>query len=151
MARHMRPEIADDLGQVGMIAAWKALSTYSEARGALPSYLVGRAKWQMSTFLKRLPNREVPAGEIMPEFWPSDDDPEGDGIRAADREHVKDRVFRAVLDLPEAQRKYVLLRFYEDCDTRLLTHIFGYCPNSLWNSPKNGAKYKLREALADLA
>lgn len=146
LARHMRPEIADDLGQVGMIALWKALESYDERKGALPSYLLRRARGQMSTFLARMNDREVPAGEDMPDFWPSDDDPESEAIREADREFLKDRVFRAVCALPDTQRKYVLLRFYEDCGHPMLKHIFGYNPTAVWR----GARDNLRELLADL-
>lgn len=149
MANSLRVDLRDELVQVGMIGMWRALLTYQESKGALPSYLVQRARWDMVTFLRKRSENDVPVG-----LMDTDEYSASLGEESFDEE-LSARIWDAVMALPDAQRKYTVLRFYEGADTKLLTEIFGYNPNPLWNSKgrtgRYGAKFKLADALADLA
>jgi RNA polymerase sigma factor (sigma-70 family) len=115
----------DDLVQEGRVAMWRALSTFDESRGALPSWLTKAAELRM---------RDVAWGTGQPfgheplrgsrpiEVAKSLDAMEIDEVEAllgmvveADQH---DEVEAAVNELPADLREYVFLRFWAGLDPR---------------------------------
>ena len=60
-------------------------------------------------------------------------------------------IAQALDGLTEAQRRYVLLRFWENASTPELKQAFGYDPKALWSrSGRSAAREALAESLAHL-
>lgn len=113
----------DDLVQEGRIAMWRALRTYDEARGSLPSWLTSAARQRM---------RDVAWGHGQPTGRPatrgSREVAQGGSLDAMDEEtvtallgHVEEAyhdgaILEAVRALPARQREYVFLRFWGGLD-----------------------------------
>lgn len=155
--------LVDDLAQEGWIAMWRALPDYDPARGALPSWLTDHAYWRMLTCVQNQawlgrPKRHLGRGKIRDYVEkPSSDSSPWELLTAADildgviQSYHHGQILDAIGRLSVSQRRYVYLRFW--CGYRYpdLIDAFGYDPSSLWHSPRNGAKYKLRADLEALA
>ena len=171
----------DDLIQEGRLALWNALETYNPSRGALPSWLVYKARYRMYEVVQgkpwtgqpprfhgkqgiQEPNRPVSldespgrtfgpgagANEPRSAQVPPPRDQRAD-TEAADLAYHDDEIKAALSKLTPQQRRYVAARFWEDMTTaEMKDEVFGYDPSALWNAKGNGAKRKLREALAHL-
>lgn len=152
----------DDLAQTGLVAMWKALDTYDPDKGSLPSWLTMKADGAMKDALRPAPTKRQSSDSLEALLTARAGSPDVDltpealialpdlldGIAKA---YHCGEVAKALDVLTPKQREYVRLRFWEGMGTKELTVHFGYDPSGLWNSKKNGAKYKMREALAHLA
>lgn len=155
-----KPWLIDDLAQEGHIAMWKALKTFDESKGTLPHWLTKCARWRMGEVLRR---RELWTGTDNQRGHERFDppiavDPQSatyidaitDGAEIIDkvlsRYHDGD-ISRALDELTEQQRDYVIRRFWNDESyTDLFMH-FRKNPSDLWKT----AKPKLAKELAHLA
>lgn len=163
----------DDLVQEGRIAMWRAHADYDPAKGALPAWLTRHATWHMREVLSRggtwtgrpprpstsrIPIRVRSIESLDAHLAPDDGGPADDAAagtvpdiaeRAMAAYH-QGEISEAMALLSTAQRRYVRLRFVDGMKTAELKTAFGYDPSALWNSAKNGAKYKLRRELSHL-
>jgi RNA polymerase sigma factor (sigma-70 family) len=163
----------EDLVQEGRVAMWLALDSYDPAKGSLPSWLTRKAKFRMIEVvtdgpLTGQPSRRHgrnPATE-MKRATLSLDLPRGDSgvnladlvsrdvgdLEAAELAYHQDEIASAIEALPDAQRKYVIARFYEAMTGSEMREagLFSYDPSALWTSQKNGARMKLAEKLRHL-
>ncbi|WP_428957806.1 RNA polymerase sigma factor [Streptomyces sp. cg35] len=163
----------DDLVQEGRIAMWQALDRHDPVKGALPSWLTQHATWHMRDVLThrdrwtgrpaRSGNSGVDQKVTHVESLDAHLDP-GDGQPS--REHVagitpdvadeamiayhRGEISKALDLLSDSQKRYVHLRFFDDLKGAEMKAQFGYDPSALWNSPRNGAKHKLRAHLSHL-
>lgn len=145
-------ELRKDLEQVGRIAIWEACRSFNEMSGSLPAWVMFKARHAMlDHFSKPKWGRvsdEVPADhrDEADDAWQRlIFDPETPDMVAHRREVVD-----AINSLTPRQREYVYLRFFQDYKAPELRAHFGYDPQGLWSSPKNGAKNKLRPQLVHL-
>lgn len=135
----------EDLAQEGWIAMWMALKKATESgREINEAYLKQAARWAVLTRLKdRYP--DIPMDpEEMPEatYLPEEEDARGPS--------TSPEVVAAVNRLPQRQREYVQLRFWEGWSQRKHLTPAGYS-TSLWYKPKTGAKDRLACDLSHLA
>lgn len=135
--------LREDLVQLGRIAIWKAVDTFDESKGALPSWVQLKARGAMLDYFRK--TSEIPLANEREEW-----DALRTELNASDMVAHQREIRDAVQGLSPRQREYVYLRFYEDYKLAELTHHFGYDPSGLWGSPKNGAKNKLRGQLSHL-
>lgn len=148
---------------------WRALDSYNPQSGALPAWLTTKAKYRMTEVVTRgnwsgLPARRDGRNAIQNPVTLSLD-AERDGITLADvipddgnvleevlNAYHHGEIHQALSELTPAQRKYVHARFWLGMSAaEMKKEIFGYDPSGLWNSPKNGAKLKLKERLETLS
>lgn len=61
------------------------------------------------------------------------------------------QIVQALDSLPDAQKRYVVLRFWCGFVTSELKQVFGYDPGALWTNSTSGARTKLRNQLYHLA
>ncbi len=156
-----KPDLWQDLAQEGHVAMFRALKTYDETKGSLPSWLTTAAKLRMADVFRRdtwlgTPMRRGHTREHK--ALPVDIQDEhiiellGHTSEVFDlvltRYHDGD-VLQALNQLTPKQREYVVLRFWKHYRESDLIEHFGYNPRSLW-SGKDGAKYKLQESLSHL-
>lgn len=160
------PERHDDVVQEGRIAMWQAYKKHDPSKGSLPAWLTQHATWHMKEVLSRggtwtgKPKKETTSRipVKVQEVHAVDFTESREGLSGSVRDHSETagmayhwrEVRSAVQSLPEAQQAYVQHRFGGDKRHTELKGEFGYDPSALWNSKKNGAKYKLREKLAHL-
>lgn len=152
-----------DLAQEGWIAMWKALQSYDSTKGSLPSWLTYKARNRMLTVVASeswtgRPDRHQGRGKLtdIKEYASSDESLWGlmaapDLLTAAELAYHEGEIAQAISELSPAQQKYVKLKFWSGYQRADMIEEFGYDPTSLWNSPKNGAKKKLKESLAHLS
>lgn len=157
----------EDLVQEGRIAMWRALDSFNGSKGSQPAWVTTKAKLHMIDVVTtrrwtgtpprlhgRNPHQEPRAISLDAE--------RGDGVNladlagyyppelaAADMAYHQEDINAAIMALPEAQRRYVIARFYLAMTTpeMIKAGYFGYDPSALWNSQKNGARNKLRKSL----
>ena len=161
----------EDLVQEGRVAMWLALASFDPGKGSLPSWLTRKAKFRMLEVVSGRrwtgqPKRLHGSQKIEVPFTVSLDAERGEGITLKDslgREpeeitraemaYHSAEIQAAIDALSPAQRKYVLARFRDGLTGTEMQEdgVFGYDPSALWTSRKNGAREKLREALAHLA
>lgn len=147
-------ELQKDLAQVGRIAIWEACKSFNGMSGSLPSWVTFKARNAMRDHFS------TPKWGRVSDDVPAD---HTDPLDAAWSRMVKDRsnhdndwiahrreVVAAINTLSPRQREYVYLRFFCDYKAPELRKHFGYDPQGLWSSPKNGAKNKLRPQLVHL-
>ena len=144
----------DDLVQHGLIAMWKALDSFDESKGALPAWLTFKASGAMKDALrprvKHVQHLDLDQ-VVRPEFTPEACIEYPDLLQGLERAYHAGEVARALDALTPKQREYVRLRFWEGAGPAQMRAHFGYDPQALWSSKRNGAKYKLQERLAHLA
>lgn len=159
----------EDLVQEGYIAMWRALGSYDPARGALPAWLVRKARGRMAECVTRKRWTGQPAMRHgrnpveRPQTVSLDAPQTEDGATLADLLGGPDctetvstayhhgEIAEALDRLTPRQREYVQARFWDGLAGRELAAVFGYDPSALWNSPRNGARRKLAVPLAHLA
>lgn len=127
-------DAVQDLAQEGWVAMWQALRSYNGS-SPLDYWLKRKAHGRMLRVVTQVGWNKGKSEEKI------------DGLDFAIPESPLIDLGDAMATLTERQREYVYLRFWEGYDYSDLTRHFGYDPNSLWNSPKNGAKKKIRERL----
>lgn len=146
----------DDLAQLGMIAMWKALASFDPDKGALPAWLTMKANGAMKDALRPAPTKHGLDSSLevlldsVDDFTPDELVANPDLLAGVVNAYHAGEIARAMDALTPKQQEYVRLRFWEGLSTRELTARFGYDPSGLWNSKKNGAKYKLQKVLAHL-
>jgi RNA polymerase sigma factor (sigma-70 family) len=148
-----------DLVQEGYIAMWRALRTYDPASGKLDYWLKFKASNRMKTIAIRAaehPERE-PLDLDQPRTTEGDtlaDLLEGpDLIAAIDIAYHHGEIAAAIDRLTPQQRRYVIARFWLGLtgNEMVALGVFSYDPSALWNSKRNGARWKLQEELKHLA
>ena len=154
-----------DLMQEGYIEMWKALKRYDAKAGPLDYWLKFKASNRMKTIAIRAhdhPERE-PAYLDEPVYSdPAATVSLGDLIEDLGASELLDKIdiayhhgeIAAAIDrLSPQQKRYVIARFWLGLtgNEMIQLGVFGYDPSALWNSPRNGARLKLRQELAHLA
>lgn len=159
----------DDLVQEGYIAMWRALGTHDEAAGPLDYWLKFKSSNRMKTLAIRAAEKTDPLHL---------DEPVGSKARAGGFEDLvitlgdtiadlgsdellnkielayhDGEVAQAIDHLTPAQRKYVVARFWYGLSGKEMRElgVFSYDPSALWNSRRNGARWKLAGELQHLA
>lgn len=137
--------LIDDVAQEMLLEVWSQQENFNPELGRLEPFLKQRGIWKARDLLSGnsrytgSPRRRASVSAVpIPEVPP--------GEYLSPRKDYEVRA--AVLSLSEAQREYVFYRFWLGCTPKDLQKIFGYNPNSLWSSPKNGARLKLMRALS---
>lgn len=142
---------------------WRALKTFDSTRGALPAWLTYKAINRMYTCITSRawlgrPARKmgqtpvIAMAEVSVPFdsflWEILIAPDiiDDVILA----YHHGEILAAINALSPAQQRYVYLRFWGGYTKPDMIAEFGYDPQGLWSSPRNGAKKKLREKLRHL-
>lgn len=152
----------DNIVQEGRVAMWRALATYDESKGALPTWLTRAAEMRMKDVAwgKGQPfGHEAVRGARPVEEGPSLDGLEEqvvEGLLGYVEEAYHDgEIWAAVNSLTEKQREYVFLRFWGGLDpksaspaTRALVSQFPVLKER-WHWQR--AKGALRERLGHLA
>lgn len=97
---------AEDVVQQVFVAAWKGRASFDPAKGSLPGWLTGIAKFKAVDHLRAKGRRPQSA----------DREVEDAAINAADVGRVADRMLltHALTKLPEERRRVVALAFFED-------------------------------------
>lgn len=148
VARNLNKDHADDLKQVGAIAAWKALQTFDGKRGMPEQWMKLKAQYAMYAYLQnaygRKPGTKKPGWDIPVEEESLDS---STSDRYDELCYHQKEIAEAVSELPEKQRRYVHLRFWEGYRHSELEPVFGYNPTGLWY---HSAKITLRQKLAHL-
>ncbi len=115
-----------DLKQEGRVAMWRALETYDEAKGALPSWLTRAAEMRMKDIARghgqpfgreaTRGSREVDTGGSIDAF----DEDQIDGLLGYVSEEIHDgEILRVIRErLTPRQQEYVFLRFWGGLDPR---------------------------------
>lgn len=141
----------DDLVQEGYIAMWNALKSFDPMKGQLDYWLKFKARGAMNSYLTKH-KAERGLVEEATEFDTSESEQafqiDYDGIELA---YHEGEICAAVSRLSPQQQKYVQLRFWDGLKGQELVKAFGYDPQALWSSSRNGAKKKLRGDLAHLS
>lgn len=140
-----------DLQQVALIAFWQAGYTYDAQRSPDPvAYAKWRARSEVKSALrpreKHVVYRDAESDDVLT-LMQSEDPAVIDIVIAA---YHAGEVARALDSLTPGQLRYVVQRFWGGLSTAELTTLWGYDPNSLWHSKKNGARQRLAVALAHL-
>ena len=153
----------EELAQEGWIAMWRATQTFDPVKGALPAWLTQHALWRMRDCSRdqtwtgrppRLMGRSPVLGVVEA---PCSEHPLWENLATADTvdsilwAYHRGAILDAIAQLSPSQRRYVYLRFWRGLRGPDLAAAFGYDPHSLWNSPRNGARNKLRASLTHLA
>lgn len=154
-----RGQDLDDLAQEGYIAMWRALGTYQQGRGSLPSWLTGAARLRMRAlrpggggrgreFGHEAMRGSVPVDAVVVEDSVLDvlavETP--DGVALA---YHQGRIWHLIGSLPLEQQQYVVLRFWYGWTATEIQQVVASNVTWLWHGPR-GARARLREALGDL-
>lgn len=115
----------DDLVQEGRVAMWRALSSYDETLGSLPSWLTRAAEMRMKDVAwgKGQPfGHEAVRGSRQVEEGMSIDEMEEDSVEAL-MGHVESayhdgEILEAIRALSPKQQEYVVLRFWGGLEPR---------------------------------
>lgn len=152
-----------DLMQEGYIEMWKALRRYNAAAGPLDYWLKFKASNRMKTIAIRArehPER-VPAslnqtvysdptpvelGDILEDLGAAE------LLETVDLAYHHGEIAAAINALSPQQRRYVIARFWLGLtgNEMIALGVFAYDPSGLWNSKRNGARWKLEEELKHL-
>jgi RNA polymerase sigma factor (sigma-70 family) len=139
-------ELQKDLAQEGWIEMWKALKTFNEKRGSLPSWLTMKARGRMYDYLRTggRTNRTGRGGATVAIPAPADKFEEiAETEQTFEEAYHKGEIWSAVDSLPKRQREYVRLRFYLGILPKEMVDYFGYEPNALWKYAKPVLKERL--------
>lgn len=147
-------ELRKDLEQVGRIAIWEACQSFNEMSGSLPSWVTFKARNAMRDHFStpkwgRVATNEW-AFDLFDADWHNLLMDRGASRDMPDMAYHQREIVAAINSLSPRQREYVYLRFFCDYKAPELRQHFGYDPQGLWSSPKNGAKNKLRPQLVHL-
>jgi len=139
----------DDLIQEGYIAMWKALSTFSSSRGSQDWWLKYKAHGRMLEVVRRTVHRNEDELSEAPEEALA----APDLLEALELAYHEGEIAEAISRLTPKQRRYVVARFWLGLSGNEMKQlgVFAYDPSALWNSRKNGARWKLQESLQHLA
>lgn len=114
-----------DLVQEGRVAMWRALSTYDETKGALPSWLTKAAEMRMSDIARghgQPFGHEAVRGVREVEMGPSLDAEPEQVVEAllgyVEAAYHDGEVMQAIRELTPRQQEYVFLRFWGGLDPR---------------------------------
>lgn len=151
-----------DLVQEGYIAMWKAIRNFKAGSAPLDFWLKYNAHNRMKTVSVRWAARDVPDSLNEPVNCGAQDIELGDTIEdltVSDLlEHIGiayhyGQIAQAIDRLTPQQRKYVIARFWLGLSGNEMVElgVFTYDPSALWNSKRNGARWKLQEELKHLA
>lgn len=120
-----RPEDHDDLVQEGRIAMWRALESYDETLGSLPSWLTEAARMRMKDLAWKhgqplgrpatRGSREVESGTSLDAY---DEDVVEALLGHVETAYHDGEVLDAIRELTPAQQQYVFLRFWGGLDPR---------------------------------
>jgi len=112
--RVVGPDHAPDVAQEVWVAAWNSRHRFDPARGALPGWLAGIARFKIADHLRRLGRRDV-LGAAGDAADAAVDGPDGRTVES-DTDRVAERllVAEALRVLEPRQRAVVELAFYSD-------------------------------------
>jgi RNA polymerase sigma factor (sigma-70 family) len=135
-----------DLVQEGYIAMWKAIKSFTPDKGKLDWWLKFKAANRMKTLAIRRP---LPDDELQD--W-SLDIAAPDLLDQIDIAYHHGEIAAAIDRLTPQQKRYVIARFWLGLSGNEMQQlgVFTYDPSALWNSKRNGARWKLQEDLAHL-
>lgn len=153
-----------DLMQEGYIAMWRALKSYSAEAGPLDYWLKFKASNRMKTVSIRAREHPERVPVSLSETVYSDPTPVelGDTIEdlataellaTVELAYHHGEIAAAIDALTPQQRRYVIARFWLGLtgNEMVALGVFSYDPSALWNSRRNGARWKLQEELKHLA
>ncbi len=151
VARKMSSKHADDLIQVGALAAWQALLSFDGKSDSPEPWMKMKSVNRMKDYIMTTAGTRkgvkkpgwdlpIPDEDLAPNLPPHLDIP-------SDVRYHSQEIRKAIAELPEKQREYIYLRFWEDADHKTLEDHFGYNPTGLWYT---SARLKLRDKLAHL-
>ena len=136
----------DDLVQEGYIAMWRAIRNFQPGKGQLDYWLKfnGSNRIRLLVGRRRLPDEELPDWSL--------DIAAPDLIEQMDIAYHHGEIAQAIDRLTPQQRKYVIARFWLGLTGNEMQAmgVFTYDPSALWNSKRNGARWKLEKELAHL-
>jgi RNA polymerase sigma factor (sigma-70 family) len=152
----------EDLVQEGYIAMWRALGTFQEGRGSLPYWLTFKARARMLEIAearswlgrpKRHPHAAQREDDVLLDNMEDLGVAAPDLLGSTELAYHHGEIMAAIAALTPAQRRYVIARFWGGLSGKEMRElgVFSYDAHGLWDSRKNGAREKLREALAHLA
>lgn len=174
MANQMvSPAEVDDLVQEGYIAMWRALDRFDPAKGALPSWLTTAARMRMTDIAR---GHGQPTGHVGIVASPGSRRDSRDGRPAAtgtayldampagalaeveqkvaiwldaglDLSYHRGQISRALAELTEDERRYILMRFWHQMSASEIQPHFTSNVIHLWR----GTRARLRESLQHLA
>ena len=136
----------DDLVQEGYIAMWRAIRSYNPAKGVLDYWLKfnGSNRIRLLVGRRRLPDEELPDWSL--------DIAAPDLLEQMEIAYHHGEIAQAIDNLSPQQKKYVIARFWLGLtgNEMVALGVFTYDPSALWNSKRNGARWKLEKELAHL-
>jgi RNA polymerase sigma factor (sigma-70 family) len=146
-----------DLVQEGYIAMWRALRSYDRGGGPLDWWLKYKAGMRMKTVSIRAHEKVQPdsldaprteGGEAYADLLEAPD-----LLERIELAYHHGEIGAAIDRLSPQQRRYVLARFWLGLSGAEMVElgVFAYDSSGLWNSKKNGARWKLEADLRHLA
>ena len=135
-----------DLIQEGYIAMWKAIRSHKPGSAPLDYWMKFQAHHRMKTVCLRS-HSEQP--EEIPEWF---DIAAPDLLERVELAYHHGEIAQAIGSLTPQQKKYVYARFWLGLSGNEMRElgVFNYDPSALWNSKRNGARWKLEKELAHL-
>jgi RNA polymerase sigma factor (sigma-70 family) len=129
------PDVAEDVAQDTFVRAWRHASTYDARRGRVPTWLLTIAR---NVALDRARSR--PVTPLDPDVVTAELDRAGpdDGLDVGDR----DRLRGAIAELPDDQRRALVLAMYAGRTAREIAELDGV--------PLGTVKTRIRAAMSKL-
>lgn len=145
-----RPDWWDDLMQTGWIAMWQAGLRYDPEKAntnygdSFDAWLKAHARWAMLSWIGQQVRVPVTVGDDIWKMLES-----AELFDLVEGSYHNGTLHDAIRSLTKRQREYVFARFWLGEQRPQLTARFGYSPESLWHSRRNGARWKLEKALLE--
>lgn len=148
--------LAQDIAQEMLIEAWQAGKIFDDTKGERIPFIKQRARWRALALLSGRAhyegNKNFNRRRYLAKDTPVDmamyDVPHDPGT--SDTAYHSQEIHDALGLLSPKQKVYVYYRFWLGYTETDMIKIFGYHPNGLWKSPRNGAMFKLQQALGHL-
>ena len=134
---HSQPE-AEDVVQEVFLQVWRKASDFDEARGRPFTWLVTLARSRAIDRLRALGSRERTAIEAARDVTESVSDAADDAVKAEQGETVR----RALAELPEEQRRTLVLAYFEGLTQSEIA--------ARLNSPLGTVKTRMRSGMIKL-
>jgi RNA polymerase sigma-70 factor (ECF subfamily) len=140
---HSRPEAEDVLQEV-FLQVWRKASDFDEARGRPFTWLVTLARSRAIDRLRSLGSRERTAQEAARDVSDTVSDAADDAVKSEQGEIVR----RALSELPEEQRRALLLAYFEGLTQSEIAERLGTPLGTVKTRMRSGM-IRLRELLGD--
>lgn len=132
---------AEDICHDVFVEAWRRAGDYDAARGSVRTWLVLRAR---SRALDHVKSAAVSRTDALTELPRSDDAPDSAMARASDSA----RVVHALAELPDEQRRVLLLGYFQGLSSTEIAEVMG-TPVGTVKSRVASALARLRRALSE--